>query len=111
MQHSFYKGKPTMKNIQVIDGAMNCAYDVYATTEEEFLKIFPGVDQDIQFIEDIRDDEEIKQILARMWKQRLSKPEIHGIHGTLFYELTAKKQFYPNKKESDLTAGLSRSQD
>ncbi len=100
-----------MKNIQVIDGATNCAYDVYATTEEEFLRIFPESGQDIQFIEDIRDNEEIKQILDRMWKNRLNKPEISGIHGTLFYELTEKKQFYPNKKESDLTAGLGRAQD
>lgn len=25
-----------MKNIQVIDGAMNCAYDIFAATDEEF---------------------------------------------------------------------------
>lgn len=99
-----------MKNIQVIDGAINCAYDVYATTEEEYLKIFPKQGQDIQFIEDIRDDKDVKQILARMWKNRLNKTEIIGIHGTLFYELTEKKQFYPNKQELDITSGLGRSQ-
>jgi hypothetical protein len=57
-----------------------------------------------------RDDEDIKQILARIWKRRLNKPEVDGIHGTLFYELTEKKQLYPNKKESDLTIGLGRAQ-
>ncbi len=100
-----------MKNIQVIDGAINCAYDVYATTEEEFLKIFPEQGQDIQFIEDIRASEDVKQVLARIWKKRLNKSEINGIHGTLFYELTEKKQFYPNKQELDITNGLGRSQD
>jgi hypothetical protein len=100
-----------MKNIQVVDGAVNCAYDVYSTTEEDFLKIFSAPGQDIQFIEDIRDDVEIQQILSRMWKRRLNKPEINGIHGTLFYELIDKKQFYPNKQESDLTNGLGRPQD
>ena len=25
-----------MKNIQVIDGAVNCVYDVFAATDEEF---------------------------------------------------------------------------
>jgi hypothetical protein len=99
-----------MRNIQVIDGAINCAYDFYAATEEEFLKIFPEPGQDIQFIEDIRNDEEIKQVLAHIWKRRLNKPEVNGIHGTLFYELAEKKQFYPNKKESDLTIGLGRAQ-
>lgn len=97
-----------MKNIQVIDGAINCAYDVYTATEEEFLKIFPEPGQDIQFIEDIRADEDIRQILAPMWKRRLNKPEVNGIHGTLFYELTEKKRFYPNNQESDLTIGLGR---
>ncbi|BAY59155.1 hypothetical protein NIES2135_60320 (plasmid) [Leptolyngbya boryana NIES-2135] len=100
-----------MKNIQVIDRATNCAYDVYSATDEEFLKIFPEPNQDIQFNEDIEDDEEIRQILARLWKRRLKKPEIHGIHGTLFYQLPEKKQFYPNKRESDLTINQSRPQD
>jgi hypothetical protein len=100
-----------MKNIQVIDGANNCAYDVYSATEDEFRIVFPEPDQDIQFIEDIRDDENIKKVLSQIWKRRLNKPEINGIHGTLFYELTDKKQFYPNRKDSDLTVGLGRSQD
>ncbi|MGG6269826.1 hypothetical protein ACQ4M3_40625 [Leptolyngbya sp. AN03gr2] len=100
-----------MKNIQVIDRAMNCAYDVYSATDEEFLKIFPEPNQDIQFNEDIEEDEEIRQILARLWKRRLKKLEIHGIHGTLFYQLPEKKQFYPNKRDSDLTVNHSRPQD
>ncbi len=80
-----------MKNIQVIDGAINCAYDIYAATEEDFLLIFPGSGQDIQFIEDIKDQESAVQALSRLWQKRLSKPDIQGIHGTLFYELPAKK--------------------
>jgi hypothetical protein len=98
-----------MKNIQVIDGAINCAYDVYAATEEEFLKIFPILGQDIQFIEDIVHDEDVKKSLAQIWQRRLNKPEIDGIHGTLFYRLTDKKRFYPNRQDSDLTVNLSRS--
>jgi hypothetical protein len=99
-----------MKNIQVIDGAINCAYDVYAATEEDFLSIFPASGQDIQFIEDIKDQESVTQALSRLWQKRLAKSEIRGIHGTLFYELPAKKQFYPNKQDNDITVGLGRSQ-
>ena len=102
--------KVKMKNIQIIDGATNCAYDIYSATEEDFLLIFPMSGQDIQFIEDIRDQEIIKQALARLWTKRLPKPEVNGIHGTLFYELPGKKQFYPNRKEDDLTVGLGRAQ-
>jgi hypothetical protein len=103
-------GETIMKNIQVIDGANNCAYDVYSATEEEFLLIFPEPEQDIQFIEDIQESENVKKALSQIWKRRLEKPKINGIHGTLFYELIHKKQFYPNKKDSDLTANLGRAQ-
>lgn len=99
-----------MKNIQVIDGANNCAYDVYSATEEEFIIIFPEPDQDIQFIEDIRDSDAVKQALSLIWNRRVNKPEINGIHGTIFYELVEKKKFYANKKEIDLTVGLGRVQ-
>jgi hypothetical protein len=99
-----------MKNIQVVDSAVNCVYDVFSCTEEEFIKIFSEPGQDIQFIEDIEYDADIQQILSRMWKRRLNKPEVNGIHGTLFYELTEKKEFYPNKQENDITIGLGRAQ-
>jgi hypothetical protein len=99
-----------MKNIQVIDGADNCTYDVYAATEEEFSIIFPEQGRDIQFVEDIKEDDNVKKALSQIWNRRLKKTEINGIHGTLFCELLQKKQFYPNKKDSDLTAGLGRPQ-
>ena len=42
-----------MKNVQVIDGADNCTYSIYAFTDGEFLKIFPAARQDVEFIEDV----------------------------------------------------------
>jgi hypothetical protein len=43
-----------MKNIQVINGANNCSYDIFAVTDDEFKILFPdpGPGQDIEFIED-----------------------------------------------------------
>ena len=38
-----------MKNIQIIDGAENCVYDLFAATDEEFARIFP-IGTDIAFI-------------------------------------------------------------
>ena len=41
-----------MKNIQVIDGASNSVYDIFAATDEEFDLIFlPGTD--IAFIDEV----------------------------------------------------------
>jgi hypothetical protein len=30
------------------------------------------------------------------------KPHAQGIHGTLFYQLDYKKEYYPSKRESDV---------
>lgn len=62
-----------MKNIQVIDGAMNCAYDIFAATDEEFKLIFPNEGQDIQFAEDIYSNEEAQMVLSKIWQRRTSK--------------------------------------
>jgi hypothetical protein len=83
---------------------MNCSYDIFAATDEEFALIFPG-DTDIEFIDDFiaRVGEEVAgRTLEPLWKRRIDKKEVRGIHGTLFYELEFKKKYYPTKKESDL---------
>lgn len=94
-----------MKNIQVIDGAVNCAYCVYQVSDEDFSLIFPGANQDIEFIDDLFDrlgDQKAEKILSLIWKRRTDKKNISGLHGTLFYQLECKKKFYPNKRELDL---------
>jgi hypothetical protein len=95
-----------MKNIQVIDGAVNCSYDIFSVTEEEFSILFPEVGQDIEFIEDVIDrvgKENLGKIMRNVWERPVRKPDVVGIHGTVFYELFKKKQFYPTKRGSDIT--------
>ena len=95
-----------MKNIQVIDGADNCAYDIFSISDTGFLKVFPN-EQDIEFSEDLFErlgDDEASKVLEPIWKNRLVKTEFKGIHGTLFYGLQSKKQYYPNKRDDDLDA-------
>jgi hypothetical protein len=93
-----------MKNIQVIDGASNCSYDIFAMTDEEFRILFPSPGQDIEFIEDAIDrtgNDELGEIMRNVWKRPVKKPDVTGIHGTLFYELLWKKKYYPNKRSDD----------
>lgn len=95
------------KNVQVIDGAMNCAYDVFPASEADFAVLFPN-GQDIEFIEDFGKRVGVKRardIVRRLYAKRANKKAVHGIHGTLFYQLEFKKQFYPTKREADLDAG------
>ncbi|MEZ5812987.1 MAG: hypothetical protein R3D45_16385 [Rhizobiaceae bacterium] len=93
-----------MKNIQLIDSAINCAYNIYALPDEDFSLMFPN-GQDIEFIEDFWKRvgrKKARQILDNLRKGPLKKTEVHGIHGTLFSQLkNDKKWLYPNKKFSD----------
>jgi len=94
-----------MKNVQVIDGADNCTYSIYAFTDQEFLKIFPVLGQDVEFVEDALERlgiEALDETLGRVWARLVRKPDVVGVHGTLFYELDRKKRFYPSKSERDV---------
>jgi hypothetical protein len=93
-----------MKNIQVIDGAANTAYSIFAVTDAVFKKLFPSPRQDVEFAEDAvkRLGPEAGVVFSSIWKRKVSKPAARGLHGTLFFELQDKKEFYPRKRESDL---------
>lgn len=90
-------------NVQVIDGAVNCVYDIFAVTPEEFSLIFaPGTD--IAFIDEVcdrHDAAEVDAVFSRIWGRRVRKCDAVGIHGTLFYELAMKKQFYPTRRDEE----------
>lgn len=95
-----------MKNIQVIDGADNCAYDVFAATEREFILMFPD-GRDVEFVDDLVDrmgEKTADHLLKALWNRPRDKKKIEGIHGTLFFELGFKKKYYPTKKESEMVA-------
>lgn len=92
-----------MKNIQVIDGAENSVYDIFAATEEEFALIFPA-GQDVAFIDEVLARGPKKQLgeaLGRIWERRLPKREAMGIHGLVFYGLEHKKKYYPTRRDEE----------
>ncbi|MGJ3699605.1 hypothetical protein [Variovorax sp. AFSI2.2] len=93
-----------MKNIQVIDGAVNCVYDIFAATDEEFALIFPD-GQDIAFIDEVYgrggDEATLNSAFEALWARRVVKAQAMGIHGLLFYELDEKKPFYPTRRDEE----------
>jgi hypothetical protein len=92
-----------MKNIQVIDGAENCVYDIFQATDQEFSLIFPD-NQDIAFFGEVaerEDTNELNLVFASIWKRRIPKAQANGIHGTLFYELENKMQYYPTRRDEE----------
>ncbi|HEY6455121.1 MAG TPA: hypothetical protein VIY90_07535 [Steroidobacteraceae bacterium] len=92
-----------MKNIQVIDGALNAVYDIFQAADEEFSLIFPH-GEDIAFIDEViargvRTDLDV--VFTRIWKRRIPKARAMGIHGVLFYELEYKKRYYPTRRDEE----------
>ncbi len=97
-----------MKNIQIIDDAVNCTYEIFAIKDSSFSIIFPD-GNDVEFEDDLfkrLGTEKAKEILDELWIKRLDKKIALGIHGTLFfgYMCEDKKPFYPIKKESEMIA-------
>lgn len=92
-----------MKNIQVIDGADNSVYDIFAATEEEFGLIFPN-GQDVAFISEVMargPKQKLDEAFSRIWKRRMPKADAMGIHGLLFYELDHKMKYYQARKDEE----------
>ena len=92
-----------MKNIQVIDGAVNCVYDVFAATDEEFSIIFPP-GENIAFNDEVcsrTDPANLEKALSMIWTRRVPKSDVRGIHGILFFELGNKKIFYPTRRDEE----------
>jgi hypothetical protein len=94
-----------LKNIQIIDGALNATFSVFQATEDEFAAIFPANGQDMEFVEDFieRFGEELAvRILGPIWERPILKRDAQGIHGTLYYEYAARRQYLPaTKREMD----------
>lgn len=91
-----------MKNILGIDGALNCTFSVFQATDEEFALLFPELDQDMQYAEDLAassDRKAIETALKRIWQRPIRRRDANGIHGTLLYELLRYKEWYREKRE------------
>jgi hypothetical protein len=92
-----------LKNIQVIDGAVNSVYDVFSATDDEFSLIFPE-GEDIAFIVEVMSrgaSQELDRAFKKIWKRRIAKRDAMGIHGILFYELEHKKAYYPTRRDEE----------
>lgn len=92
-----------MKNIQIVDGADNAVYDIFAATDEEFDLIFaPGTD--IAFIDEVcarQPAQVLNPAFAALWQRRVPKRQAMGLHGLLFYGCEHKKACYPTRRDEE----------
>ena len=93
-----------MKNILMVDGALNATFSVFQATDEEFAALFPN-GEEIEVIEDVigRTGEEVADaIFARIWERPILKREAHGIHATLIYDDPSRRDYLPlSRREID----------
>jgi hypothetical protein len=68
-----------MKNVQVIDGALNSIFEVYAIPEDVFARFFPD-GADIAFAEDFPGPTPVWPDFCR---NRIDKKSVRRIDGTL----------------------------
>ena len=88
-----------MKNVQVIDGAINSVFEIYAVPDEIFFRLFPD-GADIAFAEDFRKSDPLWRVF---YLNRVEKKRVKGIHGTLhLVEKTEKVGFFPTKREAEV---------
>ena len=90
-----------MKNIQIIDGALNATFSIFQATEEEFGLIFPGSGQDIEVSEDFQrrvGAEKAKTVLNLVWSRPILKRDAQGIHGTLYCDWADRRGYLPATK-------------
>lgn len=96
-----------MKNIQIIDGAVNATFSVFQATAEEFEAIFPD-GRDMELVEDLIDrlgEDAVGAVLAPLWPPD-PQADALGIHGTLFYDNEDRRAHIPpSKREVDRDGG------
>ncbi|NLR72608.1 hypothetical protein HGI47_17165 [Novosphingobium sp. ERN07] len=93
-----------MKNVQIIDGAINATFSIFQATDEEFSIIFPD-GRDIEVADDLVErvgEVEASRVLAPLWQRPILKRDAMGIHGTLYYGAKERREFLPpSRREVD----------
>jgi hypothetical protein len=93
-----------MKNVQIIDGAVNATFSIFQATDEEFSIIFPD-GRDIEVADDLFErmgEFEASKVLEQLWQRPILKREAMGIHGTLFFDADDRRDFLPpSRRELD----------
>ncbi|WP_312736046.1 hypothetical protein [Brevundimonas sp.] len=97
-----------MKNIQIIDGADTATFSLFQAREDEYAELFvDGADMDL--VEDVigrLGEDRAGEILGTIWERPILKRDANGLHGTLFYDWTARRHHLPlTKREVDLPDG------
>ena len=79
-----------MKNLEIVDGALNGRFEIYEVEDEIFQRLFPDGKDEI-YLEDL--EEVIKNDVSfwdRAYAREVERRIVRGIHGTLHTHPRAK---------------------
>ena len=97
-----------MKNIQVIDGAVNSIFEIYRVPNALFDLMFPE-GTDIAFIDDVENAFGMankENLWDQVYRNRVDKKRVRGIHGTLHLTGSAvSKKYFQTRKEAEVNQG------
>lgn len=72
-----------MKNVVIIDGALNSRFEIYGIEENIFNQLFPS-DIDEIYLEDLDDElQDDATFWNRVYENEIGRQNVQGIHGIL----------------------------
>lgn len=72
-----------MRNIEIIDGALNGRFEIYSITDQTFSKLFPLGQGEI-YLEDLSENlQEDEAFWNRVYAQEIDRQTVQGVHGIL----------------------------
>lgn len=78
-----------MKHVEIIDGALNSRFEIYAVAEDDFGRIFGSKDE--VYLEDLEDAlQNDAAFWDRVYAQEIDRRIVVGIHGVLHTHPKAK---------------------
>jgi hypothetical protein len=96
-----------LKNIQVVDGAINSTFEIYAVTDDVFDLMFPA-GQNVSFVAEVEQRRKASNIdetefWQAVYQNKLPKTEVCGIHGTLHLTgSNVEKEYFPTRREEEV---------
>jgi len=96
-----------MKNILIVDFAINATFSVFQATDEEYATLFPnGQDEVIEDVVERVGEVVTGEIFSRVWERPILKRDAQGIHATLIYDQPSRRDYLPfSRREVDWDEG------
>ena len=79
-----------MRNIEIVDGALNSRFEIYAVDDATFEALFPNGESET-YLEDLSEDlQDDVAFWDRVYTREIDRHQVQGIHGVLHTHPRAK---------------------